>query len=307
MAIKKTLLVIVGPTAVGKTDFSIALAKRYKTAILSADSRQFFREMNIGTAKPRASELREVKHYFINNLSIRDSYNIADFEKEAIDLVTSYFLKNDVLILTGGSGLYVKAVCEGIDNIPGVDPEIRISLNNLLQEKGLGMLVEKLKEHDPEYFQKVDLNNPQRVIRALEVCLGTGKPYSGFLKGRKQDRTFQTIKIGLNLSRELLYDRINTRMDQMISDGLFEEARGLYPFKEVNALQTVGYKEIFDYMDGKYDRSEAIRLLKRNSRRYAKRQLTWFTRDPDIKWFSPSEQDEVVEYLSSKMPAAASS
>ncbi|MDN5214225.1 tRNA (adenosine(37)-N6)-dimethylallyltransferase MiaA [Fulvivirgaceae bacterium BMA12] len=307
MAIKKTLLVIVGPTAVGKTDFSIALAKRYKTAIVSADSRQFFREMNIGTAKPGASELREVKHYFINNLSIHDTYNIADFEKEAIDLVTRYFLKNDVLILTGGSGLYIKAVCEGIDNIPGVDPGIRIRLNSLLQEKGLDILVEKLKEHDPEYFQKVDLNNPQRVIRALEVCLGTGKPYSGFLKGRKQDRNFQTIKIGLNLSRELLYDRINTRMDQMISDGLFEEAKELYPFKEGNALQTVGYKEIFDYMDGKYDKAEAIRLLKRNSRRYAKRQLTWFTRDPDIKWFSPGEPDKVAAYLSSKMRATASS
>ena len=294
---KKILLVIVGPTAVGKTGLSISLAKELETHIISADSRQFFREMNIGTAKPTTDEMKGVKHYFIDHLSIHDVYNIADYEKDALDCVAREFLKKDLLILTGGSGLYVKAVCEGIDDIPAVDPEIRQSLNELLEEKGIDHLSQNLKRQDPAYFSKIDLNNPQRIIRALEVCLGTGKPYSSFLKGRKQKRPFEIVKIGLNLSRELLYARINQRMDGMVSSGLFEEAERLYPFKELNALQTVGYKEIFDYLDGEYDRREAIRLLKRNSRRYAKRQLTWFNRDPSIEWFLPDEYDRVLAYV----------
>ena len=294
---KKTLLIIVGPTAVGKTAVSISLAKRFETEIISADSRQFFREMNIGTAKPTAGELKQVKHHFINHLSIHDAYNIATYEKEALALIDRLFLKNNLLILTGGSGLYVKAVCEGIDDIPPVDPQIREELNLLLREKGIQHLSENLKKYDPDYFLQVDLNNPQRVIRALEVCLGTGQAYSAFLKSDRQQRPFQTIKIGLDLSRELLYERINLRMDEMIAAGLFEEARKLYAFRELNALQTVGYKEIFDYMDGHYDKEEAIRLLKRNSRRYAKRQLTWFRRDRGVQWFSPFDEDGIVGYL----------
>ena len=294
---KKTLLVIVGPTAVGKTAVSISLAKRFETEIISADSRQFFKEMNIGTAKPTARELNQVKHHFINHLSIHDAYNIATYEKEALALIDRLFLKNNLLILTGGSGLYVKAVCEGIDDIPPVDPQIREELNLLLQEKGIQHLSENLKKYDPDYFLQVDLNNPQRVIRALEVCLGTGRAYSAFLKGDRQQRPFQTIKIGLDLGREILYERINLRMDEMMAMGLFEEARELYTFRELNALQAVGYKEIFDYMDGQYDKEEAVRLLKRNSRRYAKRQLTWFRRDPGVEWFSPFDEEGIVGYL----------
>ena len=297
MPVKKILLVIVGPTAVGKTALSISLATKFDTEIISADSRQFFKEMTIGTAKPTSGELEKVKHHFINHLSIHDNYNIATYEKEALALLSRRFLEKNLLVLTGGSGLYVKAVCEGVDDIPEVNPEVRLGLNKLLKEKGLGYLSESLQQHDPEYFRKVDLNNPQRVIRALEVCLATGEAYSTFLKGNKQKRPFQIIKIGLNLSRALLYERINLRMDHMIAEGLFEEAEKLYPFRELNALQTVGYKEIFDYLDGQYDKEEAIRLLKRNSRRYAKRQLTWFNRDLSVKWFSPFEEDKILAYL----------
>ena len=297
MSAKKILLVVVGPTAVGKTRLCISLAKKFETEIISADSRQFFREMNIGTAKPTADELGEVKHHFIDHLSIHDVYTIADYEKDALKLITQGFLKKSALILTGGSGLYVKAVCEGIDDIPVIGPGIRQQLNLLLKEKGIAHLSQDLKKYDPEYFHKVDLNNPHRVIRALEVCLGTGKAYSTFLKGNKKERPFEIIKIGLNLSRDLLYERINQRMDQMISSGLFEEAEKLYPLRGLNALQTVGYKEIFDYIDGQYDKGEAIRLLKRNSRRYAKRQMTWFRRDASIRWFSPYEEGGILEYV----------
>ena len=297
MSAKKTLLVITGPTAAGKTALSISLAKRFETEVISADSRQFFREMDIGTAKPTANELKQVKHHFINHLSIHDAYNIAVYEKEALALIDALFLKKSLLILTGGSGLYIKAVCEGIDDIPPVDLRVRQDLNKLLKEKGIGHLSANLKKYDPDYYRKVDLNNPQRVIRALEVCLATGEAYSTFLQGKRQKRPFEIIKIGLNLNRELLYERINLRMDQMLSAGLFDEARELYPFRALNALQTVGYKEIFDYLDGLYDREEAIRLLKRNSRRYAKRQLTWFNRDPSITWFSPFEADKILAYV----------
>lgn len=294
---RKRLIVVVGPTAVGKTSLCINLAKSLGTEILSADSRQFYKEMNIGTAKPTSHELSQVQHHFINTLSISEVYNIVEFEKDALQKIAELFKKHDQLIMTGGSGLYIKIVCDGIDKIPDVDPEIRASLNKIKEENGLEELVEKLKKLDPIHAKKVDLLNPQRVIRALEVCIGTGNPYSDFMIENKVDRPFDIVKIGLELDREVLFQRINLRMDLMIEAGLFEEAKSLYKYKSLNALQTVGYKEIFDYLDGKYDKEEAIRLLKRNSRRFAKRQMTWFKKDGDIKWFQPTAYDKILAYI----------
>lgn len=294
---RPVLIVVVGPTAVGKTSFSIKLARHYGSEIISADSRQFFQEMTIGTAKPTEHELAQIKHHFINNLSIHDDFSTVDFESEALRLLHRLYKKQPLAILTGGSGLYVKAVCEGLDEIPQVDASLRIELNMHHREKGLEYLQQLLRENDPEYYELVDLANPQRVIRALEVCLGTGRPYSGFLSKKGKERPFQIIKIGLELPRKVLYERINQRMDLMIESGLFEEAEQLYPVKHLNALQTVGYKEIFDFMESKYDKEEAIRLLKRNSRRYAKRQLTWFKKDASISWYSPLDFDAAVNYV----------
>ena len=294
---RKRLIVVVGPTAVGKTSLCISLAKSLGTEILSADSRQFYKEMNIGTAKPTERELSQVKHHFVNSLSINEEYNIVEFEKEVLIKVDALFEKYDQLILTGGSGLYIKIICDGIDKIPDVDPKIRAILNGRLKEIGLQSLVEELKKLDPVHAKKVDLLNPQRVIRALEVCIGTGKPYSDYMLKNKVDRPFDIIKIGLELDREVLFQRINLRMDLMIETGLFEEAKSLYKYKSLNALQTVGYKEIFDYLDGKYDKEEAIRRLKRNSRRFAKRQMTWFKKDEEIKWFQPMEYDKILSYI----------
>ncbi len=294
---RKRLIVVVGPTAVGKTSLCINLAKSLGTEILSADSRQFYKEMNIGTAKPTSHELSQVQHHFINTLSISEAYNIVEFEKDALQKIAELFKKHDQVIMTGGSGLYIKIVCDGIDKIPDVNPEIRTSLNKIKEENGLEGLVEKLKKLDPIHANNVDLLNPQRVIRALEVCIGTGKPYSDFMINNKADRPFDIIKIGLELARKTLFERIDLRMDLMIKAALFEEAKSLYKYKSLNALQTVGYKEIFDYLDGKYDKEEAIRLLKRNSRRFAKRQMTWFKKEEEIKWFKPSDFDLILSYL----------
>ncbi len=294
---RKRLIVVVGPTAVGKTSLCINLAKSLGTEILSADSRQFYKEMNIGTAKPTSHELSQVQHHFINTLSISEAYNIVEFEKDALQKIAELFKKHDQVIMTGGSGLYIKIVCDGIDKIPDVNPEIRTSLNKIKEENGLEGLVEKLKKLDPIHANNVDLLNPQRVIRALEVCIGTGKPYSDFMINNKADRPFDIIKIGLELARKTLFERIDLRMDLMIEAALFEEAKSLYKYKSLNALQTVGYKEIFDYLDGKYDKEEAIRLLKRNSRRFAKRQMTWFKKEEEIKWFKPSDFDLILSYL----------
>lgn len=293
----KNLLVVAGPTAVGKTNLCINLAKKFDTCIISADSRQFFREMNIGTAKPTEKELAEVKHYFIDNLSIRDDYDAAQFEKEALSLLSDLFNDHDLLILTGGSGMYLNAVLHGLDNIPEVDKAIRAGLNVLLVDKGIGHLQEKLRELDPVHYKTVDLHNPQRLVRALEVSLGTGRPYSDFRQGKRASRQFNTLKIGLTMDREELYARIERRIDAMIDTGLFEEAADLFPFKAYHALQTVGYKEIFGFFEGKYDKEEAVRLLKRNTRRYAKRQMTWFKKDEDYQWFHPSQFQEIVGYI----------
>lgn len=304
MTIKKnTLLIVAGPTAVGKTDLCIKIAKKFNTSILSADSRQFYKEMNIGTAKPSVKELQEVQHHFINTLSINDDYDVRKFEKDALKLMDRLFAHQNPLILTGGSGLYIDAVTEGLDDIPQVDSNIRKVLTEVYERNGINSLQEQLKSLDPLYHAQVDLHNPQRIIRALEVCIGTGKPFSSFRIKKKTIRPFAELKIALERERDELYSRIDLRMDQMIAAGLFEEAAQLFPYRQLNALQTVGYKEIFDYFDGLYDREEAIRLLKRNSRRYAKRQMTWLKKDAGYAWFHPSELDRISQYISDQMSA----
>jgi tRNA dimethylallyltransferase len=291
----KKLIVIVGPTAVGKTGFAIKVAKHFKTEVISADSRQIFRELNIGTAKPTRSELEMVRHHFINSHSISEPFDAAIFGAEALILIEDLFKKHDHVILCGGSGLYVKAVCEGFDEIPRIAPEIREGLVVDYETNGIEALQSKLKQLDPDHFDNIDSKNPQRLIRALEVVLSTGKSITSFHSGNAIGRNFSIVKFGLTLPREILFKRIDERMDAMIADGLFDEARGLYPFRDHNALQTVGYREIFDFMDGNYDKEEAIRLLKRNSRRYAKRQLTWFRRDPEIVWMNPVNIEALIE------------
>lgn len=297
----KFLIVIVGPTAVGKTSLCIDLAHELGTEIISADSRQFFREMEIGTAKPSEEELQQVTHHFVNSHSIHDKFNAGDFEREALQKIEELFQYKDCLIMTGGSGLYINAVTEGMADIPEVSLSIRKELNDRLNKEGLDVLAEELRKLDPEYYDVVDLKNPQRVTRALEVCIGTGERYSELRKNSKKKRDFGVIKIGLDRPREELYARINERMDLMIDQGLFEEARELYPYKDHYALQTVGYKEIFDFFDGVYDREEAVRLLKRNSRRYAKRQMTWFGKDQEITWFHPDDFQDILKHVRAAM------
>ncbi len=299
---QKHLVVVVGPTAVGKTDLCVQLAKHYDTAIISADSRQFFKEMNIGTAKPTLDEQQGVTHYFIDSHSINEEYNAGAYETDVLALLQELFKEKDVVIMTGGSGLYVRAILEGMDEMPDTDPAIRARLTEQLETEGLEPLLDKLEELDPEYFSQVDKANTQRVIRALEVCLSSGQPYSSFRKSLKRERPFNIIKIGLNRDRAELYSRIDQRMDLMLKQGLLEEAKALYPFRHHNALQTVGYKEIFDYLEGKCDWQEAVRLLKRNSRRYAKRQLTWFTKNPDeYTWFYPQQLQQIITYIDNQV------
>jgi tRNA dimethylallyltransferase len=291
------LVVIAGPTAVGKTALAIALAKKFQTEIISADSRQFFRELNIGTAKPTEKELLEVKHHFVNSLSIRQNYDAAQFGRDALATIHDLFKKHKVVILCGGSGLYIRAVTEGFDDIPEVPDEIRESLKDEFSKNGISWLQNKMRELDPEFLETIDQQNPQRLMRALEVRIGTGASISTFRKNEKIRHDFQIVKIGLELPREKLYERIDRRMEMMIGSGLFDEAKAVYPYKNHNALQTVGYQEIFDFIDGHYDRDEAIRLLKRNSRRYAKRQLTWFKRDGEIRWFDAENVEPIVQYI----------
>lgn len=291
---QKTLYVLVGPTAVGKTALALALAKDLKTEIISADSRQIYREMLLGTAKPSEQELTEVKHHFINSHSIEEEYNAGQYERDAEDLLSSLFEHHHTLVLVGGSGLYIKAVLEGFDSIPEVPLEVREHLEEQFEGKGLAWLQQELELHDPDLFEGIDQQNPHRLIRALEVKLHTGQSIQSFRGLKKKQHNFSVVKVGLELERELLYQRIDSRMDAMIAQGLFEEAKNLYPKRHLNALQTVGYQEIFDFMDGKYGRDEAIRLLKRNSRRYAKRQLTWFKRDEEIHWLDASLPAEIL-------------
>lgn len=297
----KTLIVIIGPTASGKTALSIKVAREFGTEILSADSRQIYKEMNIGTAKPSAEELSAVKHYFINSHPITEDYNIGKYESDALAVLGEIFKTKNIAVLTGGSGLYVKALCEGMDEVPEADTEVREQLTEKLQREGLASLLDELSASDPVYYAGVDRSNTQRILRALEVCRSAGMPFSSFRKGIKKERPFRTIKIGMKWERSELYGRIDRRMDEMIAAGLFEEAKQLYPFRENNALQTVGYKEIFDWMEGKYDREEAVRLLKRNSRRYAKRQMTWFSRDPEIFWMDAKKEKEIIDFIKEKV------
>ena len=296
---QKQLIVITGPTAVGKTALAIDLALYFNTEIISADSRQVFKEMNIGTAKPTLEELNAVKHHMIGSLSITEDYDAGKFSVEAEELLKELFLKFDRVVLVGGSGMYVKALCDGLDSMPEVDDNIRQELNKSWLDGNKEFLLKELQDNDPEYFKAVDHSNRQRVTRGIEVFRATGQPYSSFRKGDKKNtnKGYSVIKIGLELDREELYKRINERMDQMISDGLFEEAEKLYKHRKLNALQTVGYREIFNFLDGEYDKEEAIRLLKRNSRRYAKRQMTWFKRDQEVTWFNPIEKRKVIEFI----------
>jgi tRNA dimethylallyltransferase len=293
----KKLVVVAGPTAVGKTALSIELAERLNTEIISADSRQMYRELTIGTAKPAKAELAKIKHHFIDSHSIKESYDAAQFGEDALRIIETLFLSKDYVVVCGGSGLYIKAICEGFDDIPEIPEEIRSSLVQEYEQHGLSWLQHKMQTLDPAHYAVMDQRNPHRLIRALEVVIGTGTSISAFQKKSKRDHGFEILKIGLELPRDILYQRIDARMDKMIHEGLFEEAKNLYTFREKNALQTVGYQEIFDYMDGKYDYEEAVRLLKRNSRRYAKRQLTWFKRDPEMVWFNSPDVASIEDHL----------
>jgi len=281
---KKTLISIVGPTAIGKTSLAIAIATHFDTDIISADSRQFFKEMQIGTAVPSATELKSATHHFIQHKSVADAYSVGDFEKGALQLLEILFKSKDVVVLVGGSGLYVDAITIGLDVFPEIDSNIRISLNKELQENGLKSLQDQLKQLDPTYYQKVDLDNPHRVIRALEVCIESRRPYSSFIGQPKPARKFQTITIGITADREIIYNRINQRVDMMIQDGLLDEVKRVYQFKNLNALQTVGYKELFNYLDGEWGLDFSVSEIKKNTRRFAKRQLTWFKKNKNTIW-----------------------
>ncbi len=295
-----TLIVISGPTASGKTELSLSLAKFFNAEIISCDSRQFYREMNIGTAKPTESQFKEVLHHFINSHSIEENYSAGDYEKDVLSFLENYFKKNKIAILTGGSGLFMRIVCEGVDEYPEVPEIIRQELKNNFLQEGIESLQRELKEKDPIYYEKVDNNNPQRLIRALEVCRASGKTFSSFHGKTKPKRFFNIIKVALDWDRELLYDRINRRVDYMISSGLEKEAKSLYPYKHLNSLQTVGYQEFFDYFDEKITKEEAISKIKQNSRNYAKRQLTWLRKEKDLYWYKmPSNNNDFLFFVKS--------
>ena len=298
---QKTLIVVVGPTAIGKTALAIQLAQFYQTEIISADSRQFFKEMHIGTAKPSAEELASAPHHFINSHSVETLFSTGDFEVQSLKLMESLFTKHDQLIMVGGSGLYIDAVCKGLDDLPEIDLNIREQLNQKLANDGIGAIKSQLLELDPEYYEKVDQSNPQRMIRGLEVVLSTGKKLSSFLTAKKKERPFKIVKIGLNTDRAILYDRINHRVDLMMEAGLLDEVKSLMPYRKYNALNTVGYAEIFDYLDGKTELADAVAMIKQNTRRFAKRQLTWFRRDPETVWFEPNELEKIVNLIDNKL------
>jgi tRNA dimethylallyltransferase len=299
----KTVIVIAGPTAIGKTELAIRVARHFKTEIVSADSRQFYREMSIGTAKPSEEELSAAKHHFINSHSVHDEFSVGEFERASLSVIQEIFTKNPVAVVTGGSGLYIKAITEGFDDLPKADPDVRSELNLRIESEGIESLQAQLKELDPTYYDEVDLGNPQRVIRALEVCITSGKPFSSFRSNISKERPFNIIKIGINTSRETLYKRINDRVDKMVNSGLIDEVKGLMPFRHLNALNTVGYSEIFEALDGETMLETAIESIKQNTRRFAKRQLTWFRKDTEIEWFEPDQLQEILKYLDLKIQA----
>lgn len=296
------LINIVGPTAIGKTALAIKLAHHFGTEIISSDSRQFFKEMSIGTAVPSEEELSEAVHHFIQHKSIFESYSVGDFEKDTIKFLENFYKKNSIIIMVGGSGLYSNAVLYGLDEFPDISQQIREDLNSEYKNKGIEFLQKKLQQLDPQHYENVDIYNPQRIIRALEVCIGTGKAYSSFLNKKKKDRFFSFIQIGLIAEREAMYNRINLRVEKMLEDGLFREVQSLYKYKNLNALQTVGYREFFDFLDSKINFNQAIELTKMNTRRFAKRQLTWYNKQTDIQWFDyKTNLSEIVNYINSKL------
>lgn len=299
-----TLIVVVGPTGSGKSALAVELAKHYNAPIISTDSRQMYRGLPIGTAQPTAEELAAAKHYFIADREVEDDFNCGRYEVEALALLERLFAESEHVIAVGGSGLYVQALCEGMDALPEADVELRNELRRRLDSEGLESLFEELRRLDPKYADVVDRCNPSRVMRALEVCLSTGRPYSEQLSGMVASRPFRIVKVGTDLPRDLLYERIDKRVDMMVADGLVEEARRVYTKRHLNALQTVGYREMFDYFDGRCTLEEAIELVKRNSRRYAKRQLTWFRRDKQTGWFSPFDIAPIVEFIDRRIAEA---
>ena len=298
MSSAKTLIVITGPTAVGKTALCLDLAQHFGIPIINADSRQIYKELKIGTASPTDEQLAKVKHYFVGTLSLNDYYSASLFEQQTMEILEREFAKSDYALMAGGSMMYIDAVCDGIDDIPTVDDVTRETLKSRLANEGLETLVEELRHLDPEYYEIVDKQNPRRVVHGLEICLMTGKTYTSFRKREKKQRPFRIIKIGLNRDREELYNRINLRVDQMMDEGLLDEARNLYPMRHMNALNTVGYKEMFAYLDGTWTLEEAVERIKGNTRRYARKQLTWYKKDEQIRWFHPDEKENIISYIS---------
>lgn len=296
----KTLLVLIGPTGVGKTELSLRLAERFQTDIISSDSRQLYADLKIGTAAPTPEQLVRVPHHFVGTLQLTDYYSAAQYETEVMKLLSVLFQEKEIVILTGGSMMYVDAVCKGIDYIPTVDEETRTLMKQRYEEEGLDNLCAELKLLDPEYYKIVDLKNPKRVVHALEICYMTGRTYTSFRTRSAKERPFNILKIGLTRDREELYERINRRVDMMIEDGLLEEAKVVYPYKHLNSLNTVGYKEIFNYLDGEWDLSFAIEKIKQNSRIYSRKQMTWFKRDEEIVWFHPEQEKEILNYIEEK-------
>jgi len=298
---QKSLIVLLGPTGIGKTDLSIHIAKHFGAEIISCDSRQFYKGMNIGTAVPSDEQLAEVRHYFIQEISPSAYYSASLFERDVMALLPQLFERSDIAIMVGGSGMYIDAVCQGIDEIPDVDPEVRLRYLQKYRSEGIESIRADLRILDPEHYRKVDLRNYKRILRALEICETTGRPYSSFLNREKPIRNFNIVKAGLELDRDELYDRINLRVDRMIEAGLEDEARDLLPFREYNALNTVGYKEMFEYFHARISYDKTIELIKRNSRRYAKRQITWWARDKEIAWFHPGRYDEIISWVEAKI------
>jgi len=295
-----TLIVVLGPTAVGKTSIAIKIAQKYNAEIISADSRQFYKEIPLGTAAPDKSELRAITHHFIGNLSVTDYFNVSMYEKEVLELLDKKFQDKQLMVMVGGSGLYIDAVCKGIDDLPDADEKLRTELNELFEEKGISALQQKLQELDPVYYKQVDLNNPKRILRALEVSIQTGKPYSSQRKGKAVERPFDIIKIGIEVPREQLNEQIERRLSSMLSNGWLEEAHKVYNFKDHNALNTVGYKELFKFIENEWTLEEATEKIKVNTRRYAKRQMTWFKRDKEIEWFSPSDTNKLYQFIDNR-------
>jgi len=295
------LIVVEGPTASGKTGVAIKLAKYFKADIISADSRQFYKEIPIGTAAPTASEQSEVKHHFVANLSISEDYNVSKFENDVLNLLNTQLVDKPMVIMAGGSGLYIDAVCKGIDILPDIDEDVRNKVKKLFADEGLIALQNKLQYLDPDYYKQVDVNNPKRLIRAIEVCLQTNNTYSELRKNKPQSRNFEIIKIGLSVPREILVSHINTRVDQMIEMGWIEEAKSVFKYRKYNSLNTVGYKELFAYFDGNMTLNQAIEKIKTNTRRYAKRQMTWFRRDSEINWFANTNTNKMIEFIETKL------